>query len=337
MRDSLEAAVIASHCRRQNRVDLACHVFLMLLRSTLATVHGQEPAPDTAATAIRMAKAQFRYYARQLWADCRDHYLDHDEMILTDPTPFGFATYPARCLTVIEFLGMLGLLEVEFNEDVELPREIATYLGRFIEANVGATHPLSDRWNVSLVPPALLFERFAMGNKARALLQACTKWVADHYDDDGFGLAGPHATAWDEVLYLLGTPFQDLPLRRRPESYIASTILDLASVLEQAEMYDLARNEFLAVDLVLPVVETDDDQDQYSLHAGDHRLEPNMSYQDYWEPANSWKHAPHHWREAENRYPQRIDGHWDQLAISCVLRDRHFVKSWRGLIGRSAH
>jgi hypothetical protein len=337
LRDSLEAAVIASHCRRQNRVDLACHVFLMLLRSTLATVHGQEPAPDTAATAIRMAKAQFRYYARQLWADCRDHYLDHDEMILADPTPFGFATYPARCLTVIEFLGMLGLLEVEFNEDVELPREIATYLGRFIEANVGATHPLSDRWNVSLVPPALLFERFAMGNKARALLQACTKWVADHYDDDGFGLAGPHATPWDEVLYLLGTPFQDLPLRRRPESYIASTILDLASVLEQAEMYDLARNEFLAVDLVLPVVETDDDQGQYSLHAGDHRLEPNMCYQDYWEPANSWKHAPHHWREAENRYPQRIDGHWDQLAISCVLRDRHFVKSWRGLIGRSAH
>ena len=79
LRDALEAAVIASHCRRQNRVDLACYVSLMLLRSSLATAHGQEPIPDTAAVAIKTAKAQFRYYAGQLWADCRDHYLQQDE------------------------------------------------------------------------------------------------------------------------------------------------------------------------------------------------------------------------------------------------------------------
>jgi hypothetical protein len=65
---------------------------------------------------------------------------------------------------------------------------------------------------------------------------------------------------------------------RRPESYIASTILDLASVSEDADLYDLARNEFLAVDIVLPVIETDDDQGQYCLHTGQHRFEPNMPY-----------------------------------------------------------
>jgi hypothetical protein len=75
-------------------------------------------------------------------------------------------------------------------------------------------------------------------------------WIADSYDKDGFGLAGSHASPTEEVLYLLGPPFQDLPLRRRPEN-LASTILDLASVLEEADLLDVARNEFLAVDIVL--------------------------------------------------------------------------------------
>jgi hypothetical protein len=334
LRDDLEAAVIASHCRTQNRIDLACYVSLMLLRSTLATIHGQEPAPDTGVVAIRTAKAQFRYYARQLWVDCRDHFLDRDEMIQTDPTP-GFATYPARCLTVIEILGMLGLLDVEIGEDVDLPRELATYLGEFVGANAGAGHPLSDRWSASLVPATLLFSRFSMDAAMVSLLRSCIKWVADYYDD-GFGLAGPHASPSEEVLNLLGPPFEDLRLRRRSESYVGSTILDLASVLEEAQIYDVARNEFLAVDIVLPVIETDDDLGQYCLNAGKHRFEPNMAYQDYWQPASSWMHAPHHQREVQNRYPQRIDGAWSQLAISCVIRDRNFVKSWRSLIGKSA-
>lgn len=335
LRDALEAAVIANHCRRQNRIDLACHVSLMLLRSTFATIHGQDPVSDTAVVAMRTAKAQFRYYARQLWADCRDHYLDEDEIVRTDPTPAGFATYPARCLTVVEILGMLGLLEVEIKEDVELPRALATYLGKFVRVNVGTAHPLSDRWSVSLVPAALLFTRFGMGEIVRSFVESCTKWVADYYDDDGFGLAGPHASPREEVTYLLGPPFEDLPLRRRPESYIASTILDLASVLEEADLYDLARNEFLAVDIALPVIETDDDQGQYCLHAGQQRFEPNMPYEEYWQPTSGWRHAPHHQREAEDRYPQKIDGAWSQLALSCVVRDRHFVKNWRSLIGRS--
>lgn len=334
LRDALEAAVIASHCRRQNRLDLAGYVSLMLLRSTLATIHGQQPAPDTAVLAIGTAKAQFRYYARQIWAACRDHYLDCDEMILTDPAPAAFATYPARCLTVIEILGMLGLLEVELREDAGLPRELAIYLGEFISKNAGAAHPLSDRWSVSLVPVALLSAQFGLTETARSYLVSCTKWVADHYDEDDFGLAGPHAAPDEEVLYLLAPPFQDLQLQKRSESYIASTILDLASVLEEAEIYDLARNEFLAVNIILPVIETDDNQGQYSLDVGEYRFEPNMPYQDYWQPATNWKHAPHHQREIADRYPQRIGGAWSQLALSCVLRDRHFVKSWRALIGK---
>jgi hypothetical protein len=307
---------------------------LMLLRSSLATAHGQEPIPNTAAVAIKTAKAQFRYYAGQLWADCRDRYLQQDEMVCTDPTPGGFATYPVRCLTVIEIVGMLGLLEVELNENADFPLELAKYLASFVSANVGAAHPISDRWNFSPVPMILLLARFGMGDASQTWLQSCVKWVADYYEKDGFGLAGPHVSPEEEVLYLLGPPFQDLPLRRRRESYIASTILDLASVLENADLYDLARNEFLAVDIALPVIETSDDQGQYCLHVGQHRYEPNMPYQEYWRPASGWKHAPHHQREPEDRYAQRIDGAWSLFAMACVLRDRHSLNTWRSLICR---
>ena len=138
-----------------------------------------------------------------------------------------------------------------------------------------------------------------MGETTGLFLRSCTKWVADYYDENGLD-CGPHASPGEEVLYLLGPPFENLQLRRRPESYIGSTILDLACVLEQGEIYDVARNEFLAVDIVLPVVETDDNQGQYCLDVGGHRFEPNMPYQEYWQPASSWRHAPHHQREAEN-------------------------------------
>ncbi len=306
----------------------------MLLRSTLATIHGQDPAPETAIIALDAAKAQFRHYALQLWADCRGHYIDPDEMVTSDPTPAGFATYPARCLTLIEILGMLALLELESAVDSALAQELGSYLRDFVSANIGTSHPFSDRWGISLVPVVLLFERQGLHELARSFLESCVKWVADYYDGNGFGLAGLYVTADKEVLYLLGSPFEGLPLRRRSESHIASTILDLASVSEQRELYDLAKNEFMAVDIVLPVVEADDEQGQYCMHVGKVRFEPNMPYRDYWEPANDWKHAPHHQRDQENRYPSTIAGPWALLAISCIVRDRNFVKNWRKLIGK---
>jgi hypothetical protein len=57
LRDALESAVIPSHCRKQKRIDLACAVAPMLLRSTLATAHGATPLPTTSAVAIEAAHA----------------------------------------------------------------------------------------------------------------------------------------------------------------------------------------------------------------------------------------------------------------------------------------
>ncbi len=332
LRDSLEAAVIASHCRRSNRIDLACYIALMLLRSTFATIHGQKPVPETAAVALATAKAQLRHYGLELWSRCEGNFLEPDAILWTDGSGFPFVTYPIRCMRMLELLGMVGLLEREIDPDNQVSSKVAVYLERFIEVNVGTTHLPSDRWAVSFVPPTLLLAASGKMAAVEHLLIASTKWIADCYDEGSFGLAHVHAAPAEETAYFLGSPFDFIELRDRSESLAASTILDLACVLELEELYNTARNEFLAVDIVLPVIETGDDQSQYCLHSGSHTYEPNMPYEEHWKPIEGWRNAPHHDRGVDVRYPESIGTAWDQLAMSCVLRDRFFVKSWRRLL-----
>jgi len=181
-----------------------------------------------------------------------------------------------RCLTLIENLALLGLL-VEA-EDSTLSEQIAEYLARFVSANTGACHPISDRWAISLAPVTLLLARHGKAQVIHSFLLSAIRWIADRYDDGSLGLAGPYSSPTDEANRLLGLPFEFISLRRRSESLVASLILDLASVLENQELYDAARNEFLAVDIVLPVIELDNDLGQYGRHLGQPRFEPNMPY-----------------------------------------------------------
>lgn len=333
LRDALEAAVIASHCRKQKRIDLACAVALMSLRATLATANGANPLPDTSAVGIEAARAIFRHYARRLWEQCRGRFLQPDELIQEDRTPAGFLTYPVRCLTLVEILGLLGLLMEQ--DDPMLSAEIAEYLAEFLKANTGAAHPVSDRWAVSLAPASLLLVRHGKSDVVHNFLLSATTWIANQYDDGNLGLAGPYASSADEANRLLGSAFEHVALQRRSESYTAALLLDLASVLEDGELYNAARNEFLAVDVVLPILEVSDDLGQYGRHLGLSHFEPNMPYDDYWTPQENWKSAPHHKRGAPMRYPERVGSPWDQIALSSVLRDRHFVYNWRRILGRS--
>lgn len=329
LRDALEAAVIAHHCMLENRVDLACDAALMLVRSSWATAHGKNPLPSAARVALATGKKLFRQYAMQLWHTCAGKYLDPDSMVREGRMPEGFVAYPVRCLTVVELLAMLALLERQ--ENPALAVEITEYLSKFVEANVGAAHPISDRWGISVVCCALQLSILGKTEVLRRYVKSVIKWVADHYDDENPGLAGPYSQAEEETAYLLGSPFEHTHLHRRSESYIATQLLDLCSVLEEHELFNLARNEFLAVDIYLPVLEVDDSPAQYCIDSDGQRYEPNVPYEEHWNPTEGWKVAPHHKRGVDIFYPESTGDMWDQLAISCVVRDRHFVKNWRRL------
>jgi hypothetical protein len=156
LRDSLEAAVIASHCRRSNRLDLASYIALMLLRSTLATIHGEKPVPETAIVAIITAKAQFRHYALELWGECKGRFLEPNELIWADGSAFPFVSYPVRCMRILELLGMLGLLELEIDPTNQVSPKIAAYTGvpaqRLLSVLILAQYELPESRSISNAP-----------------------------------------------------------------------------------------------------------------------------------------------------------------------------------------
>jgi hypothetical protein len=283
-----------------------------------------------AEVAIMTGKKLFRHYALELWNTCSRNFLDSDTILRAGWPPAGFVTYPVRCLTVVEILSMLALLRNQ--EDQSLSAEIADYLSEFVAVNEGAAHPISDRWGISVVCCTLELAIHHKTEVLRRYLRAAVKWIAYHYDQGELGLAGPYSSPEEETGYLLGSPFEHVDLQRRDESYIATQLLDLCAVLEEGELYDLARNEFLAVHIYLPVLEFDDCPAHYCVASAGQRYEPNVVYEETWDPLDEWKVAPHHKRGPDFFYPESTGSAWDQMAISCVTRDRHFVRTWRRLL-----
>lgn len=321
---ALEAAVVANRLRRHDRVDQACLVALCLVRASWVKAHGKEPADPQALWSADTGRALFRHYALDLLDNCGEDLLDPLNIVHNDVA--AYITYPARCLRIAEMLGLLALLESE--SDVALANRIGDFLAGFIEKNPGTVHPLSDRWAVSVIPPILALVRSGRRRQIGPMVHQVVKWVADRYEIGNRGLAGPDASVEEEVEQLLGGPFEHVLIERRADSYIATVVLDLAAVLEMGDLFNVARNEFLAVDIVLPVVEAPDTPTQYLAGGDGLAYTANMEFADTWKPTDGWKVAPHHQR-ALTSYLARIGRQWDLLAVSAVLRDRHFVEALR--------
>ena len=218
---------------------------------------------------------------------------------------------------------------MEREREIARSDEIAAFLVNFCEANPGSGHPVSDHWAVSLIAPVLLLWKTGHQDAVRALLTNVTKWIGDRYESDRPGLADARATQDKEIEYCSVVCLtrlicgDDWTLSRQ------LIVLDLAAVLEISDIYELARNDFLAVRAMPSVLEGVDTAGQYLIDAGDLRFEPNMPYKDKWEPQDGWKVAPHHLRGPASLYLERVGRLWDQLAVVSVLRDRHFVASLR--------
>ena len=163
----------------------------------------------------------------------------------------------------------------------------------------------------------------------RDLLQNVTKWVADRYDSNGLGLSAADSAPTEEVDCLLGDPFEHIQVSRRTESYLATVVLDLAAILGFGDLFDTARNEFLAVDLAPTMIESPDTTAQYMVQSGELSFTPNVEYAESWQPQDGWKVAPHHKRARADYYLQRMGRYWDHLALSSVLRDRHYLETCR--------
>jgi hypothetical protein len=324
---SLEAAVIAQYLRRTERLDLSCMTALMLIRTAWFRTHGVEPPDEAALMAADTGQQLFHHYAWHIFDRCGDDMLNPLQFLRDRGTLAAHVAYPVLCLRIVEILGLLYLLHSP--ADTKRRNDLGRFLIDFVDSNPGVAHPISDRWAISLIPAALAAAQQGGFPTVRDLLKNVAKWIADRYESDSLGLSDSDSTPDEEVDRLLGVPFEHIKLDRRAESYVATVVLDLAAILQLGDLFDLAKNDFMAVALFPSVIEAPDSGAQYVLHSNDLAFTANMEYEDTWIPHDGWKVAPHHRRARSDYYLQRIGRYWDHLALSSILRDRHFPETCR--------
>lgn len=319
--DVLEASLVANRLHASMRLDLACVCALAVLRAHLVAYADEEPFPEQASRDVQEAGEFFAHHAEALWARCDEPLLHPEAMVNTHPE-FGFwVTYPVRCLRLAELLGLLGLWRRQRGANAE---EIADWLSRFLAGQPGAAHPISDRWALSLIPPALLL---APGDDAvlTSWMRRVIRWVADRYEGESLGVAGVDATPEIEVDYMLGD-LEHIDLPKRRESLVAGVLLDLASLLELADIFDDARHEFLAVEIVPDLRHPPDGRDAWRRDGEGMRQELNPPYLEASDQmTGGWKTAPHHDADAQALWAVRVGLEWEALAVWCLLRDRFTV------------
>jgi hypothetical protein len=164
-----------------------------------------------------------------------------------------------------------------------------------------------------------------------AWLQRVIVWICDRYER-GPGLASVYADPGAEITYLLGEPYEHVNLRIRTQSYLATVVLDLASALELDNTYDLAFNDFTACQIAFPSVEPLDEPDQYHHTDTGAIMEANIAFDSL--PSEGWQRAVHHRRAPESYALDRIGRSWELLAVTLLLRNRHFVATTRTIAVR---
>ncbi len=322
----LECAFIANRLRSTQRRDLACFAALCLLRAVWASAHGTEPPPAIALEQADLTKTLFVSYAQELWNERSSELLDPRELIRDD---IGIAvTYPLQCSRLLEVLGMYGLTEYAEDSDA-----IAEWISAFFGGQPGATHPVSDRWAVSLLPALTLLARTDRARCSKPI-ENTVRWLGDRNDAGGLGLAGPHAEPLEEIEYLLGSSLEHIDKPPRRHSYLAGMLLDFAALLEDGDLYDLVYNEIAALDIRPFVAIPRDDVSQYMAtgHGIDVPINTSPKYLEYFADGSDWRMADHHDDEVDRYYLGRNGRLWDHLALSIVTRDRHWVAGLRALV-----
>lgn len=321
-------SIIGSHFAARDRHDLACATAYALIRAAAAAFHrkGSEDAEQT----LDVGRSFLRTYATPVAEWAGEVARDPEALASAQREPLALVTYPTRCFMIIEIVGMLGLLESDEGNSAEAEHWAKT-LSEFIAHQPGASHPISNRWAVSLIPPAILMRRFAIKGVDQ-WMERVVVWICDRYRH-GSGLANPYSTPSEEVRYLVGHPYTHVGLPQRRQSYLATVLLDLASAFEFPDLFRDAINDFLAVDIAFPTIEPLDQEGQYSFDSTGVVSEANIGFDEHNDFEKSWMSGVHH-RRAITRYTLQDSGRaWELLAVSLLLRDRHFLSVTRELAG----
>lgn len=120
---------------------------------------------------------------------------------------------------------------------------------------------------------------------------------------------------------MIGGPLEWVKHERRPDSSIATVLLDLAAVLGIADLYEDIHNDLQAVGIRPRILRIAEGPDTFDLAALGNRLDPNVDFAGTLGDEDGI--APHH-ADAAGRELCKEGRAWELLATSSALRDRHF-------------
>jgi hypothetical protein len=326
----LEAAIVAAALQKAGRIDLAVYAGLALVRAASWQAHGINPVAEDWSDVASLGRRLFAMYAASLLERLgAEGGPSTSTMIGAHREPAALITHTVRCVRIAEIISLFGLLGPTQANDTS-SREIAGWLSRFLRRQNVAAAPISDRWAVAIIPIVLLLAKEGQHGQAADYMREVLIWITQRYRD-GLGLASPTATPEAEVRQVIGRVVPQVQdIQRRDASYLATVFLDLCAFLDLKRLYAFARDDFRRFSVFPSVVTTADTADQYLLDGPDVAHEINAPYTDT--VAEEWTSvAPHLAAEARPRFLQEIDRPWDHLAVSYVLRDRHFVCAWPAL------
>jgi hypothetical protein len=318
-RASIECGILSSRLRRAARGDLAAFTALCLVRGAWASSAQQMPAEDEAVLAADAGRSLFNYEVELLLHQITEESFDPRGFLGQLGAGMIYLAYPVACLRLLELASLYAL-----GQSGDAASSALTFVARFAGGQPGATHPVSDRWAVSVLLTTLALLRTDR-NGAEAYVDRVATWAIEMHDGDRMGLAGSRADiATEASMYLLAGVSSRK--QRRNSSYLLAVLADVAAIAGFDDLYQAIVNDIAYVEVFPEVIETQDDPQQH-LVQGDGLVRATARYPATLASRGSWKVAGHHQRSPGSYFLNRAGRDWDHLATMVVVRDRHFLPS----------
>jgi len=310
-RAAVEAAILVNALLRVKRLDLAISVALQLVRATehdSAALEGSKPA---ARRLVSRLTARVRGQVEPLLGDPLD-------FVRHTTSQVALLTYPVICCRVAEALALGLALAREATDKDEVTR-FQNALAALVD-QPGTARPPGDLFAPSVIATTVMLSTFQR-DTAEAYLGRVARWLLDRHDEDlaGLGLASITEDEETTAARLLGGSLASTTFERRPSSYLATAVLDLALFLKQKDLYDALRDNIAALRVVPESTSADEAKARW-----------------YRGGANVWplprvEFAPWDSQEAATPASAATDP-VSALLFTAACRSRHYPGGWSGLV-----
>ena len=229
-------------------------------------------------------------------------------------------TYPVQCARIIEIASLAYFTAA----DGENRDQYVEFVAEFVQAEPGCAHPSATATPPRSFSRSSCYWTASASMSPSALLERATVWLYDHYHREP-GLAGVEADEELETATLLGSAFDFIDIHPRPNSFLATALLDLAAFSGNPELYADMVNDVKAVRIVPEYWQPRDSIGAVRIEGKDVLQYPHVEFTDAL-PIDGSPYADHLPDEpATFRFVEAYGG-TAAVALIALLRDRYFPK-----------